>query len=73
MSNLGLEHAFAEIASNFSAPVGDRHVLAMLNDVEARSGRNSATSVPRQDHPATADQRSAGAQRNEAEGAGLPN
>jgi phosphoglucosamine mutase len=39
MSNLGLEHALAEIGIEFRrAQVGDRHVLAMLNEVGGTLG-----------------------------------
>jgi phosphoglucosamine mutase len=69
MSNLGLEHALAERGIEFKrAQVGDRYVLAMLNEVGGTLGGETSgifcawTRPPR----AMADQRAAGARRHEA-------
>ena len=70
MSNLGLEHALAELGIEFRrAQVGDRHVLAMLNELGGTSGRGDLGPhpLPRQDHHRRwFDQRAAGARRHEA-------
>ncbi len=58
MSNLGLEHALAEMGVEFRrAQVGDRHVLAMLNEVGGNPGgarRRGTFCVSTKPPPATA-------------------
>jgi phosphoglucosamine mutase len=56
MSNLGLEHAFAHIGIEFRrAQVGDRHVLAMLNDVGGTLGGETSGHILCLDKTTTGD------------------
>ena len=56
MSNLGLEHAFAELGIEFMrAQVGDRHVLAMLNEVGGTLGGETSGHILCLDKTTTGD------------------
>ncbi len=56
MSNLGLEHAFAERGIEFCrAQVGDRHVLAMLNEVGGTLGGETSGHILCLDKTTTGD------------------
>jgi phosphoglucosamine mutase len=56
MSNLGLEHAFAEIGIDFRrAQVGDRHVLAMLHEVGGTLGGETSGHILCLDKTTTGD------------------
>src|ERR1700735_2860404 len=56
MSNLGLEHALAELGIEFRrAQVGDRHVLAMLNEVGGTLGGETSGHVLCLDKTTTGD------------------
>jgi len=56
MSNLGLEHGLAEIGVKFSrAQVGDRYVLAMLNDVGGTLGGETSGHILCLDKTTTGD------------------
>jgi phosphoglucosamine mutase len=56
MSNLGLEHALAEIGVEFRrAQVGDRHVLAMLNEVGGTLGGETSGHILCLDKTTTGD------------------
>jgi phosphoglucosamine mutase len=56
MSNLGLEHALAEIGIEFRrAQVGDRHVLAMLNEVGGTLGGETSGHILCLDKTTTGD------------------
>ena len=56
MSNLGLEHAFAELKIEFlRAQVGDRHVLAMLNEVGGTLGGETSGHILCLDKTTTGD------------------
>jgi phosphoglucosamine mutase len=56
MSNLGLEHAFAELGIEFlRAQVGDRHVLAMLNEVGGTLGGETSGHILCLDKTTTGD------------------
>jgi phosphoglucosamine mutase len=56
MSNLGLEHGLAEIGVNFSrAQVGDRYVLAMLNEVGGTLGGETSGHILCLDKTTTGD------------------
>ncbi|MDP9084704.1 MAG: phosphoglucosamine mutase [Pseudomonadota bacterium] len=56
MSNLGLEHAFAEIGIEFQrAQVGDRHVLALLNELGATLGGETSGHILCLDKTTTGD------------------
>jgi phosphoglucosamine mutase len=56
MSNLGLEHAFSERGIEFRrAPVGDRYVLAMLNEVGGTLGGETSGHILCLDKTTTGD------------------
>jgi len=56
MSNLGLEHAFAELGIEFlRAQVGDRYVLAMLNEVGGKLGGETSGHILCLDKTTTGD------------------
>jgi len=56
MSNLGLEHAFAELGIGFlRAQVGDRYVLAMLNEVGGNLGGETSGHILCLDKTTTGD------------------
>src|ERR1700681_1869208 len=56
MSNLGLEHALAEVGIEFRrAQVGDRHVLAMLNEVGGILGGETSGHILCLDKTTTGD------------------
>ena len=56
MSNLGLEHAFTELGVDFlRAQVGDRHVLAMLNEVGGTLGGETSGHILCLDKTTTGD------------------
>jgi phosphoglucosamine mutase len=56
MSNLGLEHAFADLGIDFRrAQVGDRHVLAMLNEVGGTLGGETSGHILCLDKTTTGD------------------
>src|SRR5579862_1427058 len=56
MSNLGLEHALAEVGIEFRrAQVGDRHVLAMLNEVGGTLGGETSGHILCLDKTTTGD------------------
>ncbi|HEY5265041.1 MAG TPA: phosphoglucosamine mutase [Steroidobacteraceae bacterium] len=56
MSNLGLEHAFAERGIDFRrAQVGDRHVLAMLNELGGTLGGETSGHILCLDKTTTGD------------------
>jgi phosphoglucosamine mutase len=56
MSNLGLEHAFAELGINFlRAQVGDRYVMAMLNEVGGNLGGETSGHILCLDKTTTGD------------------
>jgi phosphoglucosamine mutase len=56
MSNLGLEHAFAERGIQFlRAQVGDRHVLGLLNDTGGRLGGETSGHILCLDKTTTGD------------------
>jgi phosphoglucosamine mutase len=56
MSNLGLEHALAELGIEFRrAQVGDRHVLAMLNEVGGTLGGETSGHILCLDKTTTGD------------------
>jgi phosphoglucosamine mutase len=56
MSNLGLEHAFADLGIEFRrAQVGDRHVLAMLNEVGGTLGGETSGHILCLDKTTTGD------------------
>ena len=56
MSNLGLEHAFAEIGIEFRrAQVGDRHVLALLNELGGTLGGETSGHILCLDKTTTGD------------------
>jgi len=56
MSNLGLEHALAELGIEFHrAQVGDRHVLAMLNEVGGNLGGETSGHILCLDKTTTGD------------------
>jgi len=56
MSNLGLEHAFAELGIEFlRAQVGDRYVLAMLNEVGGNLGGETSGHILCLDKTTTGD------------------
>jgi len=56
MSNLGLEHALSELGIEFRrAQVGDRHVLAMLNEVNATLGGETSGHILCLDKTTTGD------------------
>src|SRR5450432_2037078 len=56
MSNLGLEHALTEIGIEFRrAQVGDRHVLAMLNEVGGNLGGETSGHILCLDKTTTGD------------------
>jgi phosphoglucosamine mutase len=56
MSNLGLEHAFAERGIDFvRAQVGDRHVLAMLNETGGTLGGETSGHILCLDKTTTGD------------------
>jgi phosphoglucosamine mutase len=56
MSNLGLEHAFADLGIDFRrAQVGDRHVLALLNEVGGTLGGETSGHILCLDKTTTGD------------------
>ena len=56
MSNLGLEHAFQDAGIDFRrAPVGDRHVLALLNELGGNLGGETSGHILCLDKTTTGD------------------
>ena len=74
MSNLGLEHALTERGIEFRrAQVGDRYVLALLNEVGGTLGGETSGHILCLDKTTTGDgldQRTAGARRDEEQRSG---